>query len=110
MQATDSTGISKIETGAERALLPRGGRDRHNNRPWGDAVRDVYRKTLERAAQIAGGEQALALQLKITPSHLALWLRGLEEPTTEAFLRAVDLVSEHELAQLPRSRPQPEID
>lgn len=66
---------------------------------------DVYLRTLERAVQIAGGEQALALRLKVTPSHLALWLRGLEEPTTEAFLRAVDLVSEHSIAQLAR-RPQ----
>ena len=37
-------------------------------------------------------------------------LKGLEEPTTEAFLRAVDLVSEHELAQLPQPRPIPEPD
>ena len=74
---------------------------------------DVYLKTLQRAAQIVGGEQPLAVHLKVTPSHLALWLRGLEEPTTEAFLRAVDLVSAHEIAQLPQSRPvpkQPEID
>ena len=79
--------------------------------PWGrDAVPDVYLRTLKRAAQIVGGEQALALHLKVTPSHLALWLKGLEEPTTEAFLRAVDLVSEHELAQLPRPRPLPEPD
>jgi DNA-binding transcriptional regulator YdaS (Cro superfamily) len=75
--------------------------------PWGrDGVPDVYLRTLERAAQIVGGEQALALHLKVTPSHLALWLKGLEEPTTEAFLRAVDLVSEHELAQLPRPIPE----
>lgn len=71
---------------------------------------DVYLRTLERAAQIVGGEQALALHLKVTPSHLALWLKGLEEPTIEAFLRAVDLVSEHELAQLPPARRAPEID
>jgi hypothetical protein len=29
-------------------------------------------------------------------------LKGLERPTTEAFLRAVDLVSAYEIAQLPR--------
>lgn len=69
---------------------------------------DVYLRTLERAAAIVGGEQALALHLRVTPSHLALWLNGLEEPTTEAFLRAVDLVSEHAIAQLPQSRAIPE--
>lgn len=72
---------------------------------------EVYLRTLQRASQIVGGEQALALHLKVTPSHLALWLKGLEEPTTEAFLRAVDLVSAHELAQLPQPpRSLPETD
>ena len=74
---------------------------------------DLYLRTLQRAAEIVGGEQALALHLKVTPSHLALWLEGREEPTTEAFLRAVDLVSEHAIAQLPQSRRVsglPEID
>ena len=74
------------------------------------AVPDVYLKTLERAAQLVGGEQALALHLRVTPSHLALWLKGLEEPTTEAFLQAVDLVSEHALAQLPQPRREAETD
>ena len=64
----------------------------------------LYLRTLERAVQIAGGEQALALRLKVTPSHLALWLKGFEEPTTEAFLRAADVVSEHEMAQLAATR------
>jgi DNA-binding transcriptional regulator YdaS (Cro superfamily) len=76
----------------------------------GTPLPGVYLRTLERAAQIVGGEQALALHLKVTPSHLVLWLKGLEEPTTEAFLRAVDLVSAHELAQLPQPRALPEID
>jgi len=71
---------------------------------------DVYLRTLQRAAQIVGGEQALAVHLRVTPSHLVLWLNGLEEPTTKAFLLAVDLVSEHELAQLPQPRPIPEPD
>jgi len=75
------------------------------------AERDLYLRTLRRAADIVGGEQALALHLKVTPSHLALWLKGLEQPTTDAFLRAVDLVSAHELAQLPQApRPAPELD
>ena len=55
---------------------------------------DVYVRTLERAAQIAGGEQELALRLKITPSHLALWIHGVERPPVDVFLRAVDLVTD----------------
>jgi hypothetical protein len=57
-------------------------------------LQDVYVRTLERAVVIEGGEQALALRLKVTPSHLALWLQGIERPPVEVFLRAVDLVSE----------------
>jgi DNA-binding transcriptional regulator YdaS (Cro superfamily) len=71
-------------------------------------VPDVYLRTLQRAALIAGGEQALALELKVTPSHLALWLQGIERPPLDIFLRAVDLVSEHEFAQLPKHRQAPE--
>ena len=55
---------------------------------------DVYVRTLERAAQIVGSEDALALRLKVTPSHLSLWLHGAERPPVEIFLRAVDLVSD----------------
>jgi len=63
-------------------------------------VPDVYVRTLERAVQIEGGEQALALRLKVTPSHLALWIQGIERPPVEVFLRAVDLVTDQ---QFPRS-------
>jgi hypothetical protein len=54
---------------------------------------DVYVRTLERAAQMTGGEQALALSLKVTPSHPSLWLLGAERPPTHVFLRAVDIVT-----------------
>ena len=56
---------------------------------------EVHVRTLRRAAELVGGEQALALQLKVTPSHVALWLAGAEEPPAEVFLRAVDIVMNH---------------
>ena len=59
--------------------------------------REVHVRTLKRAAEIAGGEQPLALCLKVTPSHLALWLAGIETPPVDVFLRAVDIVTDHEL-------------
>jgi hypothetical protein len=66
---------------------------------------DVYVRTLQRAAEVSGGEQSLALVLKVTPSHLALWLQGIERPPVGIFLRAVDVVSEQ---QFPR-RAGPEL-
>jgi transcriptional regulator with XRE-family HTH domain len=56
----------------------------------------VRAKTLRRAAEIVGSEEALALRLGVTPSHLALWLRGAVEPPDGFFLRAVDIVLERD--------------
>lgn len=58
---------------------------------------ELYLRTLRRAAELIGGEGALAVALKVTPSHLALWLEGRESPPVEIFLRAVDLVSDRDL-------------
>ena len=64
---------------------------------------DVRARTLQRAAEIMGGEQQLAFHLKVTPSHLALWLQGTECPPDHIFLKAVDLVTEHDV--LPKHLP-----
>ena len=61
----------------------------------------VHVRTLRRAAELVGGEQALALRLKVTPSHLALWLAGRDVPPADVFLRAVDVVMDH----VPSSSP-----
>jgi DNA-binding transcriptional regulator YdaS (Cro superfamily) len=68
---------------------------------WGRAtVPTVYIRTLKRAAELVGGEEALARLLKVAPSHLALWIRGAVSPPGDIFLRAADIVSEHDLKQL----------
>ena len=59
---------------------------------------DVDIRTLARAAEIAGGAQELAFKLKVTPSHLSLWMGGLEPCPGHVFLMAVDLVLEREIA------------
>jgi hypothetical protein len=72
---------------------------------------EVHVRTLRRAAKIMGGEQQLALKLKVTPSHLALWLAGVATPPGGVFLLAVDLVSDDELSRLAAAReraPSPE--
>ena len=60
----------------------------------------VYVGTLTRAAELVGGAEALALRLKVTPSHLALWLKGMVSPPSDVFLKAADIVSEDDLQQL----------
>jgi hypothetical protein len=64
----------------------------------GVRVSNVYIGTLKRAAEILGGEQELARYLKVTPSHLALWAQGLETPPMDYFLKAVDVVTEHDVS------------
>jgi DNA-binding transcriptional regulator YdaS (Cro superfamily) len=57
-------------------------------------VAEVHVRTLIRAAEIVGGEHELALRLKVTPSHLSLWMKGLATPPADVFLRVVDLILE----------------
>jgi hypothetical protein len=74
----------------------------------GDPVPSVHAKTLQRAAEIVGGEQELALRLQVTPSHLALWIQGIEQPPGDIFLRAVDLVVDNDvLSKLPNRSSEP---
>ena len=76
-------------------------------------VPDVYIRTLVRAAEIVGGAQELAFRLKVTPSHLSLWMGGLEPCPGYVFLKAVDLVLEREIAaqtapREPKAEPEPQ--
>lgn len=59
---------------------------------------DVYIRTLARAAEVVGGATELAFRLKVTPSHLSLWMGGLEPCPANVFLQAVDLVLEREIS------------
>jgi hypothetical protein len=70
-------------------------------------VPDVYIRTLVRAAEIVGGAQELAFRLKVTPSHLSLWMGGLEPCPGYVFLKAVDLVLEREIAAQTTPRDPP---
>jgi DNA-binding transcriptional regulator YdaS (Cro superfamily) len=72
---------------------------------------DVYIRTLARAAEIVGGATALAFRLKVTPSHLSLWMGGLEPCPANIFLQAVDLVLEREISaqRAPRAAERAEL-
>jgi hypothetical protein len=62
----------------------------------GTAVAAVHVRTLQRAAQVAGGEEMLASYLGVRPSRLRLWLQGHVSPPMDVFLRAVDLVTQND--------------
>jgi hypothetical protein len=60
-------------------------------------MQDLYVRTLTRAAEIVGGQQKLALCLKVAPSRLTLWMGGVERAPADIFLQAVDLVLERKI-------------
>jgi transcriptional regulator with XRE-family HTH domain len=60
----------------------------------------VYSRTLRRAAELVGSQQELARRLGIFPSHLLPWLAGTSTPPIEVFLKAVDIVGDHDNQQL----------
>jgi DNA-binding transcriptional regulator YdaS (Cro superfamily) len=60
-------------------------------------------RVLRRAVEIAGGEAELALRLEVSPHRLSTWLDAHAPIPHAVFLRAVDIVLEHEHAALQRS-------
>lgn len=60
----------------------------------------IHAETLKRAAQFVGGREALRAHLNVSPMRLAAWMDGMLVPPRDVFLRAVDLVLEHQLAHL----------
>lgn len=71
---------------------------------------NLYARTLKRAAQVVGGTEQLAISLKVTPSHLALWLGGAEPTPPDIFLKAVDLITEHDISGQFAELSRPPID
>ena len=57
---------------------------------------DLYLRTLVRAAVIVGGEAELALRLNVPVRDLLGWLSGAGTPPVDVFLRAVEIVMEHD--------------
>ena len=64
----------------------------------------VYARTLRRAAELVGGESALAARLAVSENELDLWLRNFVRPPSDVFLKAADIVAEHELRVLHEQR------
>lgn len=59
-------------------------------------VSTVQATTLKRAAQLVGGLEQLASRLEVAPSHLALWVAATEPTPPNVFLKAVDVIQEHD--------------
>ena len=52
-------------------------------------------RVLQRAAELLGGERALARRLHVSMPDLFAWLKGAERPTKTHFFAAIDVLIEH---------------
>lgn len=53
---------------------------------------NVYSRTLQKAAELAGGQKKLARYLRVPTGDLEKWIGGTGTPPIATFLRAVDFV------------------
>ena len=60
----------------------------------------VRARALRRAAQILGGEIQLSRYLRVSVLSVTVWMAGAEPPPTDVFLRAVDVIVDHDLDDL----------
>jgi hypothetical protein len=65
----------------------------------------TYSRALGRAAEIAGGIDALAAKLDVAPILVRSWISGTLEVPIPVFLTVVDLLMDNELRQM-REPPQ----
>lgn len=65
----------------------------------------VRAQTLRRAAAIVGGPDALALQFDVKPEELTAWMAGTAAMPEAVFLRAVDIVTAHQVAEISGAHP-----
>jgi DNA-binding transcriptional regulator YiaG len=70
----------------------------------------MYARTLRRAAELSGGHEALARELRVPTNQLASWLAGRASPPGDVFLRAVDIIGEHNLHAIRQSPAAPGAD
>ena len=57
-------------------------------------------RALARAAEILGGAPQLRRYLKVSILSLTVWMTGAEPPPTDVFLKAVDVIIDHEVDDL----------
>jgi hypothetical protein len=54
----------------------------------------VYSRAVRKAAEMAGGRDALARTLQVPVDEIGKWILGEKKPPRELFLRVVDLLIE----------------
>jgi hypothetical protein len=71
---------------------------------------DTYRAAVGRAAELAGGVNALSVRLRVPVVDLMRWIQGEAKPSKGVFLQIVDFIAEQEKKGTlppPRNDPKP---
>ena len=55
-------------------------------------VDKVYARTLQKAAELSGGQKQLARTLRVPLAELEKWIAGEDTPPMSVFLKAIDFV------------------
>lgn len=72
--------------------------------------RAVYRRAMERAAQICGGADVLAARLGVPVPQVRLWIEGVEPCPGDVFLAVVDLLVDSDLSAIRPAAAPPKAD
>lgn len=66
--------------------------------------RELRRRALERAVEIAGGVKPLRSRLRVAEHQLEFWLQGRAQVPEEVFDAVVDLILEDDIARASQDR------
>lgn len=69
-------------------------------------VAKVYVRTLQKAAELSGGQKKLARYLRVPLAELEKWIAGSSPPPVNVFLKAVDFVLEETPSPAAGSEPE----
>lgn len=64
----------------------------------------VHMRAFMRAAELAGGAEALADRLRLPRKHVRDWANGSRPVPADAFLKVVDFLIDHDLHEI-RKKP-----
>jgi hypothetical protein len=67
-------------------------------------AQNVRLQALRRACYILGGQRRLRKYLGVSALSLSVWIAGSEPPPTDVFLRAVDVIVDHEIDDLRKKK------
>jgi hypothetical protein len=64
----------------------------------------LHIRALQRAAELLGGQEALALYLHVGPLAVRFWISGSAPVPADVFIKVVDLLVDHSIDEIQASK------